>query len=194
MSGEEAAVVTRMSVKRGGAASLVINDKTLWVTGGIYKVTSGVYYNLLNHILSSSDFVKIGESIPGPFLQIPLAYHAMVAFNNSCSMFIGGYTDTIDHSRSTFFYNHITKSWSDGPSLTQGRVYHAAGVVTDEFTNEKLIVTTGGVANYHLLDSIEVLFENQWHTGKELAEMLILYTYDHYYITCLTLLAYALLG
>ena len=64
-------------------------------------------------------------------------------------MIIGGNTGIpgdswYDLSRSTFFYNHIKKSWSDGPMLRQGRMLHAAGVVTDEFTNEKLIVATGG--------------------------------------------------
>ena len=72
-------------------------------------------------------------------------------------------------SRSTFFYNHKKKSWSDGPMLKQGRMLHTAGVVTDEFTNEKLIVATGGRLTWSLetLDSIEVLFDNQWHIGKE---------------------------
>ena len=103
----------------------------------------------------------------------------MVAFNKSCSMIIGGFTGILgvsgyeqDLSRSTFFYNHIKKSWSDGPMLRQGRMLHAAGVVTDEFTNEKLIVATGGrSSSFEHLDSIEVLFDNQWHIGKELARM-----------------------
>ena len=108
----------------------------------------------------------------------------MVAFNKSCSMIIGGNTGILgdswykqDISRSTFFYNHIKKSWSDGPMLRQGRMLHAAGVVTDEFTNEKLIVATGGrSSSFEHLDSIEVLFDNQWHIGKELAGMGYFYT------------------
>ena len=88
-------------------------------------------------------------------------------------MIIGGYSEYYEHdiSRSTFFYNHVKKSWSEGPMLRQGRRRHAAGVVTDEFTNEKLIVATGGILGFDILDSIEVLFENQWHIGKELAGM-----------------------
>ena len=121
-----------------------------------------------------------------------MAYHAMVTFNNSCSMIVGGFTDYDVISRSTLFYNHIKKTWSDGPMLRQGRWRHAAGVVTDEFTNEKLIVATGGVyvvaSNVDYLDSIEVLFENQWHIGKELAEMLILYMIINDYINDMTLL------
>ena len=95
-------------------------------------------------------------------------------------MIIGGYTDWYeqDISRSTFFYNHIKKSWSDGPILRQGRTSHAAGVVTDEFTNEKLIVATGGSYDSIdvILDTIAVLFDNQWHIGKELAGMDYFYT------------------
>ena len=64
LSGEEATVVTHMSVKRRGAASLVLNDKTLWITGG---------YDEFNLLLSSSEFIKIGESIQGPFLPTSMA-------------------------------------------------------------------------------------------------------------------------
>ena len=61
LSGEKATVVTHMSFKREGAASLVLNDKILWITGGKYEAE-------YDQFLASTEFVKIGESIPGKVL------------------------------------------------------------------------------------------------------------------------------
>ena len=66
LSDEKATVVTNMIYRRREAASLVLNDKTLWITGGMYKDET-------DWVLSSSEFVKIGESIQGPFLPTSMA-------------------------------------------------------------------------------------------------------------------------
>ena len=64
LSDEKATVVTNMIYRREGAASLVINDKTLWITGGLYDDETSSEW-----LLSSSEFVKIGESTTlGPVL------------------------------------------------------------------------------------------------------------------------------
>ena len=44
----------------------------------------------------------------------------------------------------TFYHNHIHGNWSDGPELLQARVSFASGIVTDEDTQEKLVLVTGG--------------------------------------------------
>ena len=66
LSDEKATVVTNMIYRRREAASLVLNDKTLWITGGMYEDET-------DWVLSSSEFVKIGESIQGPFLPTSMA-------------------------------------------------------------------------------------------------------------------------
>ena len=66
MSDEKATVVTNMIYRREGAASLVLNDETLWITGGMYEYENG-------NLLSSSEFVKVGESKEGPFLPTSMA-------------------------------------------------------------------------------------------------------------------------
>ena len=45
---------------------------------------------------------------------------------------------------STFYYDHIESEWIPGPSLKQRRKHLAAGIVTDEVTNENFVVVTGG--------------------------------------------------
>ena len=52
---------------------------------------------------------------------------------------IGGNTDGPPIA-STFYYEHQGDRWVNGPNLIQARQYHAAGIVTDEMTKEKLVI------------------------------------------------------
>ena len=153
LTSEKATLVTHMSVGRWYAASIVLNDKTLWVTGG--SVNSGS--------LASTEYVTVTGSMLGPDLPMALSDHTMVAINSTCSMVIGGYST--DYSALTLFYNHKEGEWINGPSLMQSRYGHAAGIVTDEVTDEPCVVVTGG-SFYGNLDSTEILQDGEWVQGK----------------------------
>ena len=156
LTSEKATLVTHMSVGREYAASIVINDNTLWVTGG-YSYGGGGY-------LASTEYVTVTGTMPGPDLPMALAYHAMVAINSTCSMVIGGSSNFYSLA-STFFYDHNEDEWINGPSLMQARVYHAAGIVTDDVTGEDFVAVTGGY-NSRSLDSTEILQDGEWVQGK----------------------------
>ena len=64
------------------------------------------------------------------------------------------------------YFEHEGKIWSQGPDLMQARDDHAAGLVTDETTYDEFVIVTGGEYNGILLDSTEILDDNQWHLGK----------------------------
>ena len=153
LTSEKATLVTHMSVWRYSAASIVINDNTLWVTGG----------NSNNGLLASTEYVKMTGTMPGPDLPMVLWFHAMVAINSTCSMVIGGLSN-VSSVTSTFFYDRIEGEWITGPSLMEGRRYHAAGIVTDEGTGEHFVAVTGswGFGS----DSTEVLQDGEWVQGK----------------------------
>ena len=129
----------------------------------------------------STEYVTVTGTVPGPDLPRAMYGHAMVAINSTCSMFIGGSVDRSYgyHYASTFFYNHNEGelhhfgNWTNGPSLIQGRRYPAAGIVTDEVTDEHFVVVTGGdvadlsvFAYYVDLDSTEILQDGEWVQGK----------------------------
>ena len=151
---QKATLVTHMSVGRRQSASVVLNDDTLWVTGGY---NSGVFF-------ASTENVKVDGTMPGPVLPMPIAGHAMVAINSTVSMVIGGYNENYSAS-STFYYDHIEGEWIYGPSLMQARFSLAAGIVTDKVTNENFVAVTGGW-NYGNLDSTELLKDGKWLKGK----------------------------
>ena len=150
---EKATLVTHMSVGRSSAASIVINDDTLWVTGGY---------------IASTEYVTLTKAIQGPDLPMALYAHAMVAINSTCSMVIGGGEDGTWHIFPlTYFYDHNEGEWINGPSLMQAREQHAAGIVTDEVTGEHFVTVTGGYPyGGHSLDSTEILQDGEWVQGK----------------------------
>ena len=83
LTSEKATLVTHMSVARMYAASIIINDHTLWVTGGYTE----------SAFTASTEFVTMTGTILGPDLPIALEKHAMVAINSTCSIVIGGYSN-----------------------------------------------------------------------------------------------------
>ena len=157
LTSEKATLVTHMSVVRYGAASIVINDNTLWVTGGV----RGVDFHW--SIFASTEYVTVTGTMIGPDLPMALGFHAMVAINSTCSMVIGGYIGVT--LASTFFYDHNEVEWINGPSLMQARYGNAAGIATDEVTDEHFVAVTGGIGSGHL-DSTEILQDGEWVQGK----------------------------
>ena len=166
---QKATLITYMFVERIYAASIVLNDNTLWVTGGESKD---------GYPIASTEYVKMSGSMPGPDLPMALESHAMASINSTVSMVIGGWDGNgWAGTALTFYFNHIEGEWSNGPILMQSRYMHAAGIVTDELTNEKFVVVTGGFLNVlspqtgiHdskvYLDSTEILQDGKWVEGK----------------------------
>ena len=154
LTAQKATFVTHMSVRRYWAASIVIRNKYLWITGGYDG--GGLY-------LSSTELVNVHGSIAGPDLPLGLVDHAMVAVNYSCSMVIGGHKQG-SLIASTYYYDYINDEWTNGPSLIHRRWYHAAGIVTDEVTNENFVAVTGGYNGFYL--GTEVLYDVEWVEGK----------------------------
>ena len=68
-------------------------------------------------------------------------------------------------SANTFFYDHNEGEWTTGPSLMKARSGHAAGIVTDEMTNEQFVAVTGGWS-CDVLASTEILQDGEWVQGK----------------------------
>jgi len=156
LNGPTATLVTHMSVKRTQAASLVLNETTLWITGGYHT-----------YAFASSEYIRMNENMPGPALPIAISGHTLVAISSTFSLIIGGYSEGVTLS-STYLYNHVGGLWIDGPNLMQARQFHAAGIVTDEATKEELVLVTGGYFNGIGLDSIEIFLDGEWSPGPQL--------------------------
>ena len=169
LTSEKVTLVTHMTIGRYGAASIVVSDNTLWVTGGFNNYQS--FSCGCGGYLASTEYVTVTGTMLGPDMPIGLTYHAMVAINSTFSMVIGGEALIAyigDYSASTFFYDHNEDEWINGPSLMQARNFHATGIVTDEVTNDQFVAVTGGFGSVSLnsMDFTEILQDGEWVPGK----------------------------
>ena len=158
---DKATDAAKLSVKRAHSTSIILNSTHLWISGGIDKEAELIH--------SSSELVNIESTYPGPNLPNPLFMHAMISLEGNLTMVIGGASSrskTTSHSESgsnmTYIYDHILKNWTNGPTMNMARASHAAFIVTDLETNERLVIVAGGYQN-----STEILIENSWIQGND---------------------------
>ena len=93
-----------------------------------------------------------------------MTHHSLVQINSTVSLLIGGITSSDYSSPKTYYFDHIKQQFLQGPELNIGRSYHASSVITDLITDEKYVVVSGGMNN-NILDSAEVLINNEWRFG-----------------------------
>ena len=148
--------VPTMTTKRSMAASVVISNNSLWITGG---------QDESHYVLSSSEYIETIKRMSGPDLPIAVSSHSMVNIKNDLTIIIGGEITGGFSSSKTFYYNHKHGNWSDGPELFLARALNAAGIVTDEATQEKLLFVTGGQTINNTFKSTEVLIGHNWELG-----------------------------
>ena len=153
-------LVTKMSSKRYTAASVQVLEKKLWIMGG-KDGSAGAH-------LSSSEYIQISSgSTSGPNLPYAVRYHAVVAWNSTSVMLIGGNRFSNSDLSKTFYYHENNLEWIPGPEMKQARKFHAAGLGMDQATNDPYIAVTGGYISGYL-DSVELLYEGEteWQAGK----------------------------
>ena len=112
----------QLTVRRTCAASVVLSNNTLWVTGG-YDHQSR------NRLKSTECVTKEGKTSKGPDLPLALEDHAIVALNRGVFILIGG-SSGAGSSSATYFYEE-KKGWRPGPNLKNARRKHTARVLTD---------------------------------------------------------------
>ena len=153
---------TEMSTKRLFAASIESNGSRLWILGGI---TDG------NVHLDSTEYIMFdGKITQGKDMPLALFGHTIVALDEHDFehdfLIIGGHTNAYGSvSQDTFYYSSDGNgTWVDGPVLNEGRWNHVAGIGVDDLSNNYIAVV-GGLKGGILLDSVEILWQNEaaWH-------------------------------
>ena len=109
-----------------------------------------------------------GPVLFSPELPLGISDHAMINMGNEEVLIIGGIKSDFDVTPWTLIYHHKHDHFSFGPSLIQARSRHAAGIVTDEATMERLVIVTRGSQYADYFKSTEILKGNMWFSGKNL--------------------------
>ena len=150
-----------MKEKRSFAAGVMYNNK-LHVFGGYDGST-----------LQSSELISIDGNVEdGPDLPTAVQNHAITSFNSTVSILSGGYSSASSSSPLTWYFNHETQAFSDGPSLLEGRYVHGSATCVDKVTQEKIPVVAGGY-NGGYLSSTEMLINGMWQSGTTQFKILL---------------------
>ena len=143
-----------MKEKRSYAAAVMHNDK-FHVFGG-YSGSRLKTSETINVVVEVSD---------GPDLPTAVRGHTMTKINDTVSILSGGETNT--NLAKTWFYNHGTETFTSGPDLLQGRLWHGSSTNVDQVKKDKIVVVTGGLTSGSVrLASTEMLINGQWQTGN----------------------------
>ena len=148
----------KMIEKRSYAASVALDQNTLWIVGG---------YNGRNE-LSSTEFIKLGQRssrgvFEGPDLPFTIYNHSMIQFDKKSIYIIGGYQNG-SLSKKTWIVNPKNGfEIKEGPSLNKARFGHGCAKMT--LNGRTILVVAGG---FGAMDSVEILDpqgNNIWTPG-----------------------------
>jgi hypothetical protein len=150
---------------RYGAASVVLNINTLWITGGLINVTVRT---------RSTEFVNPTGTRPGPDLPHTVAWHCLVSLNETTVLLIGGEVPSGTVSKNTWYYNNDHHTWTTGPSLINGRAHHSCAMFKrlwlnspqHRYMNTDTVIVAGGYNRGTLITTEFLnLDSNSWTPG-----------------------------
>ena len=150
---------TKMIEKRQWAASVALDQSTLWIVGGIDE-----------HIndLKTTEFIKLGQpSVKGRDLPFRISGHSMIQYDEKSIYIIGG-NQNGSRSKKTWIVDPTNEfQITEGPSLNNGRAHHGCAKMT--LNGKTVLVVAGGGGNDRaFLDSVEILDpseNNVWTPG-----------------------------
>ena len=112
-----------------------------------------------------------GSIEPSPMLPYRIDEHCTLQMNATYTMIILGenYDTGVYGSTETFFFNHETNQFMEGPKLIRGRYRFACGLF--QKNGRETIIVAGGYAhrNVYPFDSIEYMYLDElvWREGRD---------------------------
>ena len=146
-----------MLEKRVSSSSVVLNQKTLFVTGGYDVMGGALSYHMSPTLRLSTEIISLDQPpIKGPDLPFTIYSHSMVEVDSKTVFLIGGIQNG-HASKETWIIDVTTKNYSikSGPPLNVARISCSCGKIKLE--GKYFLVVAGGhiEGSYH--DSIELL-------------------------------------
>ena len=155
----------KMKAARSGAASVILNDTTLWIMGG----NTGSIKRFGFRRLRSTELITLdgATSIKVPALPKELSYSCAVKYNESTIYLIGGSSDDSKRQNNVWISNILldagSSSWTEGPSMNNGRGGH--GCILFHHGKRSYIVVAGGDDSFKSVEILD-LKTNRWVQGE----------------------------
>ena len=166
-----------MTSRRAYAASMIVGY-SLMIFGG--------YDFDVNVRLQSTEIInENGQVSLGPNMPTALNDHTIATVNASTLIISGGRTNGNNYTPLTWYFNHVTQKFQEGPSLMEGRSEHASGRVVDHETDENIVVVAGGWNGDGILDSTELLISGEWQQGKNHAKIIEMFLVASFVWMCI---------
>ena len=126
----------KLKEKRSGAASVMLNEETLWILGG--RRTDESYITSTELISLDADFSVYGPSMPNELSNL-----CAVKYNESHIYLTGGYNyDSGGETNKVWIFNKVTTAWTEGPLMINKRAWHGCTILHHE--QGSWIVVSGG--------------------------------------------------
>ena len=152
-----------MNEPRSGAASVVLNETTLWIMGGLAG----------RRRLKSTELITLDPaiSVNGPALPKALAGSCAVKYNDTHIYLTDGFEGS-EYKNKVWIYNTIldagNSSCTEGLRMNNKRDLHGCTVL--HHGQKSWIVVAGGYDGHYGLKSIEILDPNEkkWVQGENI--------------------------
>jgi len=142
------------------------------VYANTFIIFGGYDYNG-SRILSTTEIVtEEGQVTPGPEMPAAVDCHSISSLDATTSIITGGITSATSSSDVTWYFDHVSQEFQQGPPLITGRSYHASATLQDHDTKEDIVAVVGGIGNGGVLDSTEFLINGEWTPGPKMPKKL----------------------
>ena len=141
--------LNNMLQRREAAASVVLNQNTLWIVGGHDGDVD----------LNTTEFITLDEgSIRGPDLPFTVSCHSLIQFDENSIFLIGGLQNDTYSNRTWIIHPNNDFAIIEGPRLNHRRFHHSCGKMKNMDGTKSILVVAGGGEEFggHL-DSVEIL-------------------------------------
>ena len=140
----------------------MVDNSRIWAAGG----TGYSGYN----VLQNTEYINADGSVDqGPELPYHIDEHCGVNLNSTHSMLLLGENYDTGESGSTYFFNHQTNQFTEGPRMNRGRYRFACGMF--QKNGRDTIMVAGGYAGNggYPFDSVEYMYLDElvWQEGKQ---------------------------
>ena len=143
----------QLKTARSAAASVVLQDNQIWVTGGDYQTKTLKSTEIIN--------MKTNGSKEGPDLPTEIKGHAMAKVDENYIYIIGGssyknYTQF--YTKNCWIYDQHSFEFTSGPEMNDARSFFGWGIFSSSLHNgRQCLLVAGGRGTGGRLSSAEIL-------------------------------------